>query len=149
MIYFEGMWHWTRKMNITFFGEIGYRIQFSSFFLKTPHTVRLKPEKLVLRGTFSPIFVVPFGRLFRKTIAFTHKWTRTNHVNFMKIGSKLRRVSCVLIHTCSGAPKGGLEGLQPPQTQPPLKILNVTPQVTNIYIQLMLSTKSAQRLNVK
>ncbi len=41
-------------------------------------------------GTFSPIYVVLLGWLFPKTIRFTHEWTRTNHVNFMKIGSKLR-----------------------------------------------------------
>ncbi len=33
------------------------------------------------------------SRLFPKTIGFTHEWTRTNHVNFMKIGPKLGPVS--------------------------------------------------------
>ncbi len=28
-----------------------------------------------------------------------HEWTLPNQVNFMKIGSKLQPVSCVLIHT--------------------------------------------------
>ncbi len=34
--------------------------------------------------------MVLLGRLSPKTIGFTHEWTRTNRVNFMKIGSKLR-----------------------------------------------------------
>ncbi len=81
-----------------FLGEIGYRIQFSSFFFKKPHTVRLKLEKLVFRGTFSFISMVLLGRLFPKTIEFTHEWSGTDQVNFMKISSKLWPVSCVHIH---------------------------------------------------
>ncbi len=42
--------------------------------------------------------MVPLGRLFPKILGFTHGWTRTNHANFMKIGSKLRPASCDLIH---------------------------------------------------
>ncbi len=49
--------------------------------------------------TFSPILVVLLGWLFPKTIVFAHGWTHTKHRNFMKIGSTLRSVSRVLIHT--------------------------------------------------
>ncbi len=57
-------------------------------------------------GTFSPISVVLLDRLFPKTIGFTHEWTRINHVNFMKIDSKLRSVLCVLIHMWHSVGKG-------------------------------------------
>ncbi len=40
-------------------------------------------------------------------------------------------------------PRGARGAIAPLRLSRPLKILNVTPQVTNIYIQLMLSTKSA------
>ncbi len=42
--------------------------------------------------------MVLLGRLFPKTIGFARGWTRTNQVNFVKIGSKLRPLSRVLIH---------------------------------------------------
>ncbi len=63
-----------------------YQIQFLSFFLKKPHTSDLNPKNWFW-DTFSPIYVVLLGRLFPKTIRFTHEWIRTNHLNFMKIGS--------------------------------------------------------------
>ncbi len=43
--------------------------------------------------------MVLLGRLFPKTIGFTHGWNRTNHVNFMKVRSKLQPVLCVLYIT--------------------------------------------------
>ncbi len=49
-------------------------------------------------GTFSPISVFLFGRLFQKPIGLTTGWTRTYHVNVMKISSKPPPLSCVLIH---------------------------------------------------
>ncbi len=57
------------------------------FFLKNPHTIWLKHKITGFVGTFSPISVILLGRLFSKTIGFTHERTRTNHVNFMKIKS--------------------------------------------------------------
>ncbi len=54
----------------------------------------MKAKKPVLEGTFSPISVVLLDLLFpKKKKKLTHVWTRTNHVNFMKIGPKLRPVS--------------------------------------------------------
>ncbi len=46
-------------------------------------------EKTSFGGTFSPISVVLLNQLFqkKKKVGFAHVWTRTNHVNFMKIGS--------------------------------------------------------------
>ncbi len=54
MTTFEGTERRPTKMNTTFSLETVYRIQFQSFFLKKPHTVRLKPEKLVLGAHFPP-----------------------------------------------------------------------------------------------
>ncbi len=48
--------------------------------------------------TFSHISVVLFSRLFPKPMGFTHGWACSIHANFMIFGSKLRSVSCVLIH---------------------------------------------------
>ncbi len=48
-------------------------------------------RKTGFKETFSPISVVLLSQFFPKTIRFTQ--TRTNHVNFMKISSKL---ACIL-----------------------------------------------------
>ncbi len=46
------------------------------------------------------MYILPnLDRLFPKTRGLTHERSRTNHVKFMKIGSKLRPVSCVFICT--------------------------------------------------
>ncbi len=97
---FEGTVRSTPKMNVTF--SVGKGVPntvFKFFPKKKPYHLNLT-QKTTFGGTFSPISVVLLGRLFLKTIGFTHWWTRTNHVIFMKIGSKLRPESCVLIlHT--------------------------------------------------
>ncbi len=75
---FEGMGRRTTKMNITF--SLGNRVPntvFKVFSPKTPYRPT-STRKTGFGGTFSPISVVLMGRLFPKTIGFTHEWTRTN-----------------------------------------------------------------------
>ncbi len=76
---------------------MGHRILFLSFSLKIPYTGLMIDEKPVL-GHILRILVVLFGRLFPKTLGFTHARIRNNRVNFMKVSSKLQPVSCFLIH---------------------------------------------------
>ncbi len=68
------------------------------FFPQKPSYRLDESRKIGFGDTFSPMSMVLLGRLFSKIIGFTHEWTRTNSVNFMKIGSKIRPVSCVLVH---------------------------------------------------
>ncbi len=99
---FWGAWPFLREWGVRwqkwispFLWEMGYWILFSNFFRKK-YRAEWKPKNQFW-GHISHISVVLLGRLFPKTIGFTHWWTRTNHVNFRKIGSKVRPVSCVLI----------------------------------------------------
>ncbi len=80
-------------------GKWGNGYCFEVFFSKNPILTEWK-SKNWFWGYILPRIsgMVLLGRLFPKTIRFTHGWARTNHMNFMKIGSKLRPVSCVLIH---------------------------------------------------
>ncbi len=76
------------KMNVTFLGGNGVPNTIFKFFSqKTPIPSDLN-SKSWFWGHISPyLSVVLLRQLFPKTIGFTHEWMRTNHVNFMKIGS--------------------------------------------------------------
>ncbi len=80
-----------------FCGKGGTEYYFEVFSSKYPYRLN-ESRKTGFGGTFSLISVVLLGRLFPKPIEFIHEWIRTNHVNFMKIESKLRPVLCVLTH---------------------------------------------------
>ncbi len=87
----------TAKMNISFsVGNYVLNTVLKFFYSNNPILTKRKPKNWFW-GTFSPISVVLLGRLFSKTIGFTHVWTRTNHVKFMKIGLKLWTASCVFL----------------------------------------------------
>ncbi len=64
----------------------------------------MKAEQQVFGYIFSYISG-SLGRPVPKTIGFSYRRTRTNYVNFMKIDSKQRPVSCVLIHTYIHTPQ--------------------------------------------
>ncbi len=86
------------KMNKTF--SVVNRVPnnvYNFFPRENPYRLN-ESQKTGFGGAFSPISVVLSARLFPKTIEFTHGWIRTNYVNFMKIGSKLRPVSHVLVY---------------------------------------------------
>ncbi len=61
---------------------------------KSPHRLN-ESEKPGFGGTFFSISVVLLGRLFTKTIGFTHGWAHTYPVNFFKISSKPQPISCM------------------------------------------------------
>ncbi len=54
--------------------------------------------KSSFEGTFSTILMVLLGRLFPEAVGFTFGWTCINPGNFMRIGSKLRPILCILLH---------------------------------------------------
>ncbi len=94
MTIFEGTERQTTKMNITFL-EGGNGVPntiFKIFSQKTLYRLT-KTRKTSLGSSFFPVSVVLLDRSFQKTIGFTHEWTRTNRVNFIKIDSKLQPVS--------------------------------------------------------
>ncbi len=78
-------------------GNILPNTVFKFFPQKFPYRLN-ESQKTGFGGTFSSISVILFGRLFPKTIRFTRRWTRTNPLNFIKIGLELQPVSCVLLH---------------------------------------------------
>ncbi len=96
MTIFQGMWCPTTKMNVTFSMENGVlNTALRCFTQKIPYWLN-ESQKTSFGGAFSPISVVLLDRLFpkktkkkKKKTGFTHVWTPTNQVNFMKIGSKL------------------------------------------------------------
>ncbi len=102
MTIFEGARRQTTKMNISVvFWETKYRIQFLSFFLKKPHTIWLKPKKLVwgyifphICGSTRPIVS------FRNHLKFTSQFLRhffkifwQLYQNFIKILHEVPRVN--------------------------------------------------------
>ncbi len=88
---FEGKERRTTKMNITFFvGNVVPDTVLKVFPQKIPCRLN-ENQKTGFGGTFSLLSMVLCGRLFPKTKGFTHWRTRTNHVNFMKIGLKQGR----------------------------------------------------------
>ncbi len=93
MTIFRRMGCRTTKINITFSMGNGVPNTAWKFFPQKPPYSWMKAKKLVLGAHFPPISLVLVYRLFPKNKGFIHVWTRTNRVNFMKIGSKLRPVS--------------------------------------------------------
>ncbi len=90
---FWGVGRQMTKMNITFsLGNGVLNTALKLFPQKNPHRLN-ESQKTSFGGTFSPILAVLLDRLFPKEIGLTHVWTRANHVNFMKIDSKLQPVS--------------------------------------------------------
>ncbi len=86
MTIFEGKGRRTTKINaIIFWGNKLPNTDFKFFPQKKPYHLT-RTQKTGFGGTFSPISVVLSGRLFPKTIGFTHEWNRSNHMNFVKIG---------------------------------------------------------------
>ncbi len=80
--FFQGMVCRMTKMNVTFSMGNGVSNTALKFFpQKTPY--RLNESQKTSYWT----------NCFKKKNRFTHVWTGTNHVNFIKIGSKLRPVS--------------------------------------------------------
>ncbi len=89
MTIFQGIGYRTSKMNITFSIGNGVPNMVLRFFpQKTPYWLN-ESEESSFGGTFSPYQWFYWTNCFQKKVRFTHVWTRTNHVNFMKIGSKL------------------------------------------------------------
>ncbi len=80
------------EYNLFFLVNVVPSTVFKFFSQKTPFRLT-KTRKTGFGGTFSPISVVLLGRLFPKTIGFTHESTHANRANFMKICSKLGPVS--------------------------------------------------------
>ncbi len=98
MTIFVGTGRQMRKMDTTFsMGNGVLNIVFKFFPQKSAYRLN-ESQKTSFEGTFSPIPVVLLGRLLTKIIGLTYGWTRIYHVNFMKISSKLRPLSCGLIH---------------------------------------------------
>ncbi len=101
MTIFQGIRCRTTKMNITLSignGVLNTALKF--FPKKTPY--RLNESEKPSSGAHFPsyqwfywtdCFQKKKKKNKQKTIRLTHVWTRTKHVNFMKIGSKLRPVS--------------------------------------------------------
>ncbi len=71
---------------------------FVVFSSKKSISAEWKSKNCFLGGTFFLIPAVLLGILFPNTVGFIYGWNGTNRVNFMKIDSKLRPVSCILIH---------------------------------------------------
>ncbi len=77
-------------MNITFSMGNGVTNTALKFFPpKTPYRLN-ESQKTSFGGRLS---VVLLDRLIPEKIEFTHRWTRTNHMDFIKTGSKLQTVS--------------------------------------------------------
>ncbi len=93
MAIFQGMWSQITKMETTFSMENGVPNTTLKFFPKKPHTGLMKAKKSVLGAHFPHISGSIGPIVNKKKIGFTRVWTRTNHVNFMNISSKLRPVS--------------------------------------------------------
>ncbi len=85
-------WKKLSKLDVSQNTRKKQRISIEVFFSKTTIPSDLNPENWFWR-LISPHICVLLGRLFSKTIGFTHKWTCINHVNFMQIESKLRPIS--------------------------------------------------------
>ncbi len=78
---------------------------------EVPNTVfKFFPQETIIPSDLNPknwfwghiflISVVLLGRLFPRTIKFTHEWIHTNHVNFMKIGFDLRKIEKKILNDC-------------------------------------------------
>ncbi len=76
---------------------MGCRILFSSFLLEKPQSVWLKPE-IWFWGHIFPHICGYIGRIVSKNNKVHPRVDLHQPWNFMKIGSKLWPVSCVLIH---------------------------------------------------
>ncbi len=93
MTLFQGMGSRTAKMNKTFpMGNGVLNAVLKIFPQKPPY--RSNEGQKTFMGAHFPYLSGSIGPIVsKKNIGFVHVWTRTNHVNFIKIGSKLRPVS--------------------------------------------------------
>ncbi len=83
------------KYNL-FYGKLGTEYGFEVFSSKKPILAKWKPKNQFWGHIFSYISG-SIWLMFSKTLGLTHVWTLTNHMNFMKIGSKLRLVTVIII----------------------------------------------------
>ncbi len=75
-----------------FYEKWGTEYGFAIFTSKNPIPAEWKPKNHFWRHIF-PHISCSIGQIVSKKIGFTHLWPHTNHVNLMKIGSKLQPVS--------------------------------------------------------
>ncbi len=80
-------------MNTTFAMENEIPNMALNFFPQNPPCWLNESQKTSFEGTFSSISAGSTGLIVTKKMGFSYVRTRTKHVNFMKIGSKLRPVS--------------------------------------------------------
>ncbi len=92
--YFSGnrMSHDDKNEYNLFHGKWGTQYGFEIFSSKPLYGLN-KSQKISFGATFPPISMVLLDHCFQKKIGFTHVYTHTNHVKFMKISLKLRLAS--------------------------------------------------------
>ncbi len=94
------------KINITF--SMGNGLPNTVFkFFPQKHLYRLNESQKTYFGAYFLHASGSFVPLFSRPIRFIHGWTRTNQLNLMKIGSKLRPVLCILVHKYGDGQKSG------------------------------------------